>query len=261
MNLKHFQIIGPSQAKCAISFYSEPDETFGTSISNYFNNELRPIESTFRYAGSNFNAKDYIGIVVANKQAIPDTPENRSQFRSVSNVFLKGEDEIWVLKTSPSGNLIVKKDTIEDDEAMSKFLSKHLSSMSSGELQRQHYMSLCGTYNPTGGSFISFVDKNNLHNAGFVLYTYQDQPLMDVLDTQGHTHTISTSNVVLDHTLEIPEPKFSEKDAMEISLSAALRQIPSREEIINYYRKVYGYNQQFFDEFVKRVRSYRFYYE
>lgn len=203
------------------------------------------------------------GIVSVTRQAIPATDINLKAFRATaSNMFMDEEQDMWVLRKTEAGGLLVKTTGIDDDMTLVGLLESH----SSAGFRNSHaFGQVTASASATadaveGGQFVSFVGINNIVSHGYVVATDAGSDKIVVLATgDDETETISRVAVTEIHDVSnFPafEPTADEKLAEVV---ASARGEIDLAFLTEYYKKVYQRSPQFYQAFLSRLNSHQFY--
>lgn len=180
---------------------------------------------------------------------------------TAANMFMDDEKDMWQLKKTEAGQIMIKTSGIDDDASLVNLLD---SCSSAGHRSSPEYGKLCAmasgaNTNVTGGNFVSFVDMNNTIQEGFVVATASDADDVLVLQTGAEdAEAIKLGAITEVHDTEnFPDPKFTEEEKVDQAVAASRGAAPV-EAMVAYYRKIYSMNPKFFAEFEKRIRGHSF---
>lgn len=234
------------------------------AISQSFDGNIAPVESTFESTSKTSIGERLTGVVRVNTEAIPVEDAEKRGFKSVSsNIFFDTEDKMWSLQKSASGDLLIKNTGIEDESALRDILGLHCmkaGAHSMSSVGEKFMTSLSATQqNVEGGDFVDYVDAAGQVRSGFIVASVSSEENLIVLgvgDDDGSE--ISRSAVLQKHdTTDFPEVKFTEQEQMDNTISIS-RGAVDVNFLLGYYKKVYQRGPEFYKQFAKRVRSHAF---
>lgn len=203
------------------------------------------------------------GIVSVVRQAI--SADNGTQgFRAVaSNMFMDDEKDMWVLRKTEAGQILVKTTGIDDDITLVNMLdsvSCSSAARSNSEFSRMTAQASSVSNNVSGGDFVSYVTQDNLMAMGYVVASVYDTQDLVVLahGDDGEGETIKRVAVTEIHDqAEFPVVEESKEEAVETVVAAAKGSIDIG-YLLAYYKKVYARSPQFYAAFAERLNSHVF---
>jgi len=228
-----------------------------------FMNKATPVEGSFHAMDKAPFSVKVTGIVRANTQAVAFS-EGMSGFRSLSsNVFADKEDEMWVLRKSANGDLLVKSTGIEDDAGLANLLDVCCSSASLSSDCTGTLTSLSSVqHNVQGGDYIQYVSPTSREVLfGFVLASDEAEGKLVVLShdapsSEGEVISKQAVTQTFD-TDQFPDVEFNESESMELAMSSA-RGAVDIPRLLDYYRKVFARSGDYYNRFAAQVRSHCF---
>lgn len=159
------------------------------------------------------------------------------------NMFLDGEDNMWTLRESESGNVVVRALTIDNPEELVAMMSS-CSSVGNNDpfthnIINKYEQELA---NVQGGDFISFYSSESSSVvAGFVVAEVEDNGHTKLLALSSNSQTpemIERSAVIT--YISGDEIQYPEDVKVSVSASA------DSNRLIQYYKQVLGYNPEYF---------------
>lgn len=230
------------------------------ALAKKLGNKMVAVAGTFRNVDSSMFVQRVTGIMAVAHQIRPaDNADQLKGFACVaSNMFMDDEKEMWALRTTAGGKILVKTNGIEDDLSLVGLLDS--CSSSTARLGNEFKsMSSYRSSKPEGGNFVTFVGADNTLRAGFVVAAHADAPSSIVLAFDSEEPEEVEDDAVVDTVddNELPDYEDDEEDEADQSVSAA-RGVTSVEQIVAYYKKVYASKPEFFKQFVQRIRSHQF---
>lgn len=232
-------------------------------IQRFFKNELTVVPGSLRVTESGQFFTSVSAHLVRNTVSRSVGPDGIPQgFVSLSkNIFMEERDSTtWKLVTSKDGHsMLVRDNSVETDQDMEKLMaslssSGHQYSLPSKDLAA-HASALIDQIET--GTMVSYVVGNE-QQIGFAVESVGEDGTFGVVrcsgDVADHTysdiHAAAVIGVVAlsDYIGELHQPNVD-----QISLSAGGR--VDLNVMVEYYRKIAGYNKEFLNQFLSRLRS------
>lgn len=201
-------------------------------------------------------------LVVGNNKVVP-VDSKREGFRcinSTTNMFMDEEESLWTLHQTAAGDVMVMSNGFDDIVSMSRSLSSVSSDSYHTTDGRNAIESVSAMQRSVeGGDFVAFCDGTTDLRFGLVVGRIESTSRVAVLaqDT-GEVEEVDDLAIVdgVDSS-EVPDPKMTEEDAVNIAVSAA-RGSANVDHIINYFKRIYGQHPEFFAQLSSRIRSHQF---
>lgn len=235
------------------------------SLSKYFDNKLAVVEGSFRCYSKNSVSEQISGLIRVNTECVALTDENEGSFRALSsNIYVDNEDKMWQLRASEGGRLLVKETGIGDEDALESLLQHAIKGGSSFSSAEQVSLSnaaeiankICSTLE--GGSYVVYASSlTNKTEHGFVVATAEDGFIVVSSDTGAEELVKPAAIVEQLATEQMPSAELSEQEKIDIAVSTS-RSGVNVNQIVAYYKKVYGQHKEFFAELSKRIRGHAF---
>lgn len=215
------------------------------SLSAACDNQFKPAPNSVVVLDSGRVAATVRAIMVPAVDVLP--VESASSMTSVSkNMFMDGQDNMWTLRESESGNVIVRALQIDDPEELVDMMSSCSSASNSTQTDPMIKAAINkyeGDLNTVqGGDFISFFSSESATIVGgIVVAEVEDNGVTQLLcisSTSGNTEMVDRGAVVSyvsGDEVEYPED-------VKVSVSAST----DANRLIQYYKKVLGYNPAYF---------------
>lgn len=201
------------------------------------------------------------GVIGAVRESVAITADSDLKgFRAMaSNMFMDDEKDMWVLRKTPAGKLLVKATGIEDDLTLVNLLDSVSSAGYQSGNDHARLTAQCSATKAQGGDFISFVDvNNNIRSAFVVAQVVGTEDLVVSQSDVDEAEVIHQGSVIEVHDQDdFPEVKDTAEEQVEQAVASA-RGTSSIETIVQYYKKIYSSNPAFFKEFEKRIRSHSY---
>lgn len=201
------------------------------------------------------------GIVGVVAQRIVLTDENRGNFKAIAaNMFMSNDESesLWALRTTATGQVLVKAADNDADVAVMKQLMACASTDHNAFEHRD-----IGAENAQvrasveGGDLITYVSQTSadlqmgIATASIENEDGSDAHMIAVVRPNGQAETINREMIVVAGTYE-----DSEEDIAEAQTATAGAM--DVERFNSYYSRVFARRPAYFEEFMKRVRSYVF---
>lgn len=273
VNILSFDVIGAGMARvlCGVTHAGDSREDH-SKISNALRTRLQgkmeAVAGSFSSVDKGQYQEQITGIVSVVKEAIPVTKENLVGFRAVAaNMFMDDEQDMWVVRKSAAGDLIVKTTGIEDDMSLVRLLNQSCShSTNHSSISEQRRMvarasAVCDTVK--GGDFVSYVNMNNELTCGFLVATAFDEAHPEVhqavvLPINGEEEVINVKAVIDNHDqTSFPALELSEQETVDAAVASARGSV-NLQTLLDYYKKVYARRPAFYAEFAKRIKAHAF---
>lgn len=232
-----------------------------SALEKHFGNKMRAVNNTFTVTASTAATTTVSGIMTANIEAVAYTPEMKG-FRSVSgNMFLDEEDSAWSLKTTSSGQVLIRARTQKDTEIIDEMMTSVSSSAvgtSSYEGLKRVNMDDNVRNHLSGNDFVVFVNPTTAEvTFGAVACAIVDgneSQELCVIAAGDDDYTKIDRRMVLS-VVEASEIEVDDSEVYQESTSSSGH---SLDEIINYYRQVFQRNLGYFDKFISRWKQHAF---
>ncbi len=203
------------------------------------------------------------GLVSVKREAMPATEDNLKGFRATaSNMFMDDESEMWVLRKTEAGGLLVKTTGIDDDMTLVHLLE---SNSSAGFRNSSGYNTAVASaadlaQSVAGGMFVSYVNVDNMVAHGFVVATAADSDDVVVLPVVGDVEEVVKRAAITEvHAQdEFPQVEATKEEQVEEVVAAARGEIDLA-FLLEFYKKVYARSPQFFSMFAQRANAHQFY--
>jgi hypothetical protein len=199
------------------------------------------------------------GIVGVVAQRVVLTDENRENYKAVAaNMFMDEGEQLWSLRQTATGQVLVKAADSEADHAV----MKHLMACASTDYNQFEHRDI-GVENAQirasvqGGDLVSYISQQSADlQMGIATASVEnedgtDAHMIAVVRPNGQAETVNREMIVVAATFEedaedIKEAETATAGAMDV------------ERFNSYYARVFARRPAYFEEFMKRVRSYVF---
>jgi hypothetical protein len=265
VEIQNYVIAGDGRARVMIEVtHNEASRkdanVIASALKTRLGGKLEAVAGSFKSLEKGRYTERLVGVVAAVRQAIPFS-EGMNGFKAVaSNMFMDDEKDMWVLRKTEAGGLLVKTTGIDDDMSLIGMLDACASDgfRNSPEYGRMAAMASSIEKSVEGGNFVSYVNNDNRVVCGYVVASVDggdDIVVLPVGATEGET--IKKAAVTEIHQAEFPEYVQSGDEEAATVVAAARGNIDIN-FILDYYKKVYARNPAFYDAFAQRLQSHQF---
>lgn len=226
-------------------------------------NKLRPVEGSFHAIASNAHGVTISGIVTCNPEAIV-YEDGMDGFKAVAgNMFMDTEENLWALRKTEAGNLLVKSRGAEDADIISDLMQSLSSSVDRGmgfEATASARRDVAIRDGMQGGDFLVYVDPvTESVQFGAVVAGVA----MDNGDQTGDLAVIASGgddSVVIDRGMVLASVKDVEynDDGLVADQEAVAANAHSLDEIAAYYSQVFRRDPAYFEQFMARWKAHSF---
>jgi hypothetical protein len=231
------------------------------ALERHFGNKMRVVSNTFAVTASSAATTTVTGIMTANIEAVAYTPD-MDGFRSVSgNMFLDDEDSAWTLRTTSSGQVLIRARTQADSEVIDDMMTSVSSSVvgtSSYDGLRQVALDDNMRNSLGGNDFVVFVNPTTAEVAfGAIaceIVDGDDSQDLCIVAAGSDDHVRVDRRMVL----SVVEAHDIEVDDSEIYQESTSSSGHSLDEIVNYYRQVFQRNLGYFEKFITLWKNHSF---
>lgn len=230
------------------------------SINRYFKGELNAVEGSLRIIEKSNFYTSVSAHLVRNTVSRP-LVDNKTPpgFISLSkNIFMEERDsKTWKLVTTDEGKrILVRDNSVETDEDMQKLLSS-LSGAGhqfSGEAKRITQLAGSMLNNLNTGVLVSYVSQSSEHELGFIVNPVDQQDEVGVVSVTGqtapnyervHANSVVESFDISTYANDLHLPRADSVSARAVDVNF----------LVDYYKKVYGYNTDYFQKFLEKIKS------
>lgn len=221
---------------------------------------LQAVASTFVKVNKTGLLNTVEGIVTVHQERVALTGANSDSFKAVSSsMYLDDEEKIWNLKRTPTGDILIRANTGDEDEVLNDMMKSVASSVASDrDLVRQ--MSDCDASRQSiqGGDLAMFVGQDDKVVMGFVVAAVanadgSDAGLAMVTRSMEDVEMIDRNQVV----------SFVRGDELELPQDEAVKALASggrvdMDFIADYYRRVFMRDPAYFEKFMERFNNHVF---
>ncbi len=255
-------IAGPNMARLSVevthSYNSreQPERTLA-AILDKTGRTLLPVKNSWRKIDSSAFTDVISGVATINREAVPLTKENRGKFHMyASNMFMDQEQNIWTLKNTDTGNVLIKTNIIEDDAALGELLqsmsSDAFKSTSTSALRKPSPRDIVES-----GDYVSYVSpKLRSLQYGFVVLAFDNAKKYSELMVLPKEDINASESISKDSVIDVFQVD-GEIMRQEEEMTASSRPV-SVDDILEYYKKVFRRSPSYFERFSQNVLKHHF---
>lgn len=181
-----------------------------------------------------------------------------ANFRMIArNLFMDDRDQrTWVLSDSGGSPVLIRNPLVETDTDLQELLTScsNVTHQFTGEFRAMTASVVENKQRAELGAMLSFVSHSGQHSVGIVV-SPDHKGCVGVLPFGDSDVTFVKSSAIVRYydTSAIQDQIVMPEVGMSVSAG-----IPSVDAIVDYYRKLYGNNEEFFRAFEERIRGYSF---
>jgi hypothetical protein len=195
---------------------------------------------------------------------VPLTDDNRGDFHAyASNMYMDGEQNIWTLKETDAGELLVKANMVEDEASLKDLMHSVSNSFSltSGFSAVASAQSAIPE-SVEAGDFVAFASGDTQRiKYGFVAASIQGgkkgEDFVVLAHGEEESETIGRDAVAFVSEVEDSTLDLS-KETTAQSITAAAKGNHSLADILSYYKMVYARNPEYFAKFKERLSKHAY---
>jgi len=225
---------------------------------------MRTVEGSFHIIASNSVGDTVTGIITSNPDTLAYDEVTASSFKAVAgNMFMDEDEQLWALRKTEAGDLLVKSRGKEDADVIADLMS----SLSSSDVGTLAFESVASARRDAGvrlglqgGDFITYVNPNTetVEFGAIVACAFdeQDRDLgkLAVLSSAGDSEPVMIDRGM---TLgQFNDVDFNDEgliDENQVEASAK-----SLDSIAAYYQKVFQRDPAYFEKFMERWMNHSF---
>lgn len=219
---------------------------------------VTPVQGSFVSIAANGATNTFTGIIGVVAEKIVLTDDNRGMFKAVAgSMYADGDENLWTLKATESGDIMVKSICDDDAAFMQRLLS--LSSVDHNDFETHTPLNKYAEMRATvqGGDLISYVSplKQGVE-LGIATASYEnvdgtDAFYINVVRRDGGNEDIHRELIVACAEHEIAESEGEE----DIAVASGTIDLNS---IAAYYSRVFARRPEYYEMFMNRFRSHAF---
>jgi hypothetical protein len=225
---------------------------------------MRPVEGSFHVISSNSIGDTITGVITSNPDTIAYDEAVASSFKAVAgNMFMDEEEQLWALRKTEAGDLLVKSRGKEDADVIADLMT----SLSSSDVGTMAYESVSSAQRDAGvrlglqgGDFITYVNPNTEQvDFGAVVASAFDDHGRNLGKIAVQSVEASSDPVIIDRGMalgQFEDVDFNDEglvDDNQVEASAK-----SLDMIAAYYQKVFQRDPAYFEKFMERWMNHSF---
>ncbi len=268
VEIKNFALAGAGMARVTVEVThnaaSRADHSVAIrAVEQKLEGRMTAVAGSFNLIEAGKYADRITGVMAVTRQAMPATDANLKGFKATaSNMFMDDEQDMWVLRKTEAGGLLVKTTGIDDDMTLVSLLESHSSAgfRNSPDFGRVQASATAIASAVEGGQFVSYVNLDNLVAHGFVVATAADSDDVVVLPVNGETEEVVNRAAVTEIHNQTDFPVVDatpEENLAEVVANA--RGEVDLPFLVEFYKKVYQRSPQFYSMFLSRLNSHQFF--
>lgn len=245
----------------------EDKNAIRAAIAKRFDNRLMAVANSFTAIDPGKFADVITGILAVQTNALPFNDNVVSGFRSLSsNMFLDDEDQLWSVRSSDLGPILVKSNVPNDLELahiLSQSSNNQLVSMSSNTQMSEIVAAATATQNAVvGGDYVTFVDVDKSLHQAYIVATASDN-CVKYAYTMSHTDVANPKQIDVNSIIErhdvsaFPDTPLSAEEKVNYTALSSSRTVDIN-VLLDYYRKVFIRSPAFYEQFAQRIRNHSF---
>jgi len=267
VEIKSYALAGAGMARVVLEVtHNSASRADPTVVVGALNKKLQgrmaAVAGSFRSLETSMFTQRLTGVVSVVRQAISAEGDMKG-FRAVaSNMFMDDEKDMWVLRKTSAGQILVKTTGIDDDITLANMLesvSSVTASSNTGEHNRMVAQASSVAQTVEAGDFVSYVNADNMLVHGYVVAGVQDSEEVVVLAPGAESEDLVKRVAVTEihEQSEFPAIEESKEDSVETVVAAARGAIDLG-FLLDFYKKVYARNPAFYQMFAERVKQHAF---
>lgn len=248
-----------SVALRVISREEPAPQDIAIAASELFDHEVKVVPGTMVSGGTSVGGVRTVYTKVTRntlRVAVPDVNNPPEGFRCVArNIFLDDRDsKTWKLVDAGEAKVLVREAVVETDSDLHELLDSCSSATHTYTDESRHMQMASAGFkqNAEVGQVVSYVDFHGDHSLAFVVQPDKEGKIGVLPHNSDNLEFIARSSVVSSYDSESFEKEIK---VPEVSTSSAA---PSLDVMVDYFRKIYGMNPEFFKNWETRLRGYQF---
>jgi len=220
--------------------------------------KLTPVQGSFVSIACNSATRSIEGIVGVVTERVVLSDNNRDAFQSLSsNMYMDNEEQLWSLKKTDGGDILIKSHAGDDLEVMNSLMA----CVASSQVGVQETLPAAQRFVESrrqveGGDLLAYVSpKTGTTVLGFAIAAAVQEDGSDagliVVDRNDNLEQISRELVVA-YTDQVETDDTTELEAVAAGNF-------SLEMMKDYYRRLFVRSPEYFEEFWKRLSGHAYY--
>lgn len=233
------------------------------AIEQKLEGRMTAIAGSFTTLESNRFTETITGVVAAKREVMAVTEANMKGFKATaSNMFMDDESDMWVMRKTEAGGVLIKTTGIDDDMTLVSLLESHSSAgfRNSPHFGRVTASAQAMAESVSGGTFVSYVGPDNVIRHGYCVATDAESDLIAVLPI-GAAEIEPTKRAAVTQvhdTSEFPQTKQTPEEEVAQVVASARGEV-DLPFLTEFYKKEYQRSPAFFALFLERLNNHQFF--
>lgn len=267
VEIKSYALAGAGMARVVLevthnSASRENPQVVVAALNKKLQGRMSAVAGSFRSLEQSMFTQRLTGVVSVVRQAISAESDMKG-FRAVaSNMFMDDEKDMWVLRKTAAGQILVKTTGIDDDITLANMLdsvSSVTASSNTGEHNRMVAQASTVAQTVEAGDFVSYVNADNMLQHGYVVAGVHESDDVVILAPGAETEDMVKRVAITEihEQSEFPAIEESKEEAVETVVAAARGSI-DLSFLLDFYKKVYARSPAFYQMFAQRLKQHAF---
>lgn len=268
VEMQNFALAGAGMARVTVQIThtdkSRVDHALvAQAIEQKLEGRMTAIAGSFTTLESNRFTETITGIVSAKREVMAVTEANMKGFKATaSNMFMDDESDMWVMRKTEAGGVLIKTTGIDDDMSLVSLLESHSSAgfRNSPDYGRVTASAHSLAESVQGGAFVSFVGPDNIIRHGYCVATDAESDLIAVLPV-GASEVEATKRAAVTQvhdTSEFPQTKQTPEEEVAQVVASARGEV-DLPFLAEFYKKEYQRSPAFYALFLERLNNHQFF--
>ena len=267
VEIKSYALAGDGMARVIVEVTHTHEsranpQVVAETLNKKLQGKMAAVAGTFHSLERSSFTERLTGIISVVRQAISVDGDMKGFRALAANMFMDDEQDMWVLRKTEAGQIMVKTTGIDDDMTLLNLLesvSSSSMSTSTSEFNRMTAQASSISSAAEAGDFVSYVTQDNLLSHGFVVAGVQDTDDLVVLSPGSEEgESIKRAAVTVIHNqAEFPAMEETKEEEVEQVVAAARGGI-DLPFLLEYYKKVFSRSPAFYQQFADRLRKHSF---
>lgn len=226
------------------------------AIRSKLDNRMQAVAGSFEALEQAAYSDKITGLVSVVRDIMPVEGDMRGFRATAANMFMDDEKDMWVLRKTEAGQILVKATGVDDDNAITGLLESVSSTSFRNDTNNLRFVAQASAIGQDvqGGDFVSYVNFGSLSH-GFVVATASDNTAFVLANGADDIEQIQIGAITKIHD----QTNFPEFEQNVDTALAASRETVNLTFLTNYYKRVFARSQKYFDMFVERLKGHSYY--
>jgi hypothetical protein len=225
--------------------------------------KMAVVASTFHTLEKSAFTERLTGVVSVVRQAMSAEGDMKGFRAMASNMFMDDEKDMWVLRKTQAGQILVKTTGIDDDITLANMLdsvSSATASSNNAEHARMTAQASVLANEVEAGDYVSYVTADNLLAQGYVVAGVVDSDDLVVLSSNSDVEEVIKRVAVTEvhDQTDFPAVEETKEEAVETIVAASKGSI-DLSYLLAYYKKVFARSPKYYAEFAQRLQQHAFF--